>query len=495
MLQLSKFPIIFCCVTLLSACADYKKPTGNYGYPEPILIAGEPSASTVMLHARLNDKQASDSTYKGMQGVGFFELSTDTSFKQFYATKTREAVPENDFTIKVLPEGLIPSTKYYYRLKFGKNTDSLQYSRIGSFKTLPDVNEAADFSLVMVTGSHYDRFYLGGDFGRGKNTNQGKAAYSGNDAPLGYPAHNAILDLQPDVFIGNGDNVYYDHPPFNKATTKSQMRHKWHQQFMLPRYRALLDHTSTLWLKDDHDYRYDDADTLKNNERHGPLPTHEEGKKIYLEQVPVILPQDSVSKPYRTFKAGKHLQLWLIEGRDYRSPNKMEDGPEKTMWGSVQMAWLKETLLASTATFKVLVSPTPMIGPDDKRKTDNHTNIGGFQYEGKAFFSWLIENDFKEKGFYIFCGDRHWQYHSISPEGIEEFSSGALVDQNARLGRLPGDPNSTDPDATIQQPYTSQEASGGFLWANIETGDDKAFLKIKMFDEQGKTLYEATKEQ
>ena len=70
-----------------------------------------------------------------------------------------------------------------------------------------------------------------------------------------------------------------------------------------------------------------------------------------------------------------------------------------------------------------------------------------------------------------------------------------MVDQNARLGRLPGDPNSTDPDSTIQQPYTSQEASGGFLWANIESGDDKALLKIKMFDEYGKTLYEATKEQ
>ena len=54
-----------------------------------------------------------------------------------------------------------------------------------------------------------------------------------------------------------------------------------------------------------------------------------------------------------------------------------------------------------------------------------------------------------EQGFYIMCGDRHWQYHSVFPNGIEEISCGALVDANARIGRSPGDPKSTDPEAKI----------------------------------------------
>jgi len=486
---------LFAILIFFSACADYKKSIGNYNYPEPILIAGEPSPTTVILHARLNDTSKQDTLYKGMAGIGFFEVSVDSSFKQYYVTKTHEATATNDFTIKAMAEGLLPNQKYFYRLKFGKDDQTLQPSRLATFKTLPNPEASSDFSMVMVTGSHYDRFYLGGDFGLSKNTEQGKAAYNEPDASLGYPAHEAILKLSPDVFIGNGDNVYYDHPPFNKAVTVPQMRHKWHQQFMLPRYRNLLDNTTTIWLKDDHDHRYDDSDTLATNEKHGPLPTHKDGKRIFLEQVPVSMPKDTTAKPYRTFKVGSLLQMWVLEGRDYRSPNGTEDGPEKTMWGSTQKKWLKETLLASTASFKILVSPTPMIGPDDKRKTDNHTNIGGFQYEGKAFFNWLIENEFDQKGFYIFCGDRHWQYHSISPEGIEEFSSGALVDQNARLGRNPGDPNSTDPDAQISQPFTSPEASGGFLWANVTKEGTKAVLKIKLYDEKGKVLFEATKEQ
>ena len=57
----------------------------------------------------------------------------------------------------------------------------------------------------------------------------------------------------------------------------------------------------------------------------------------------------------------------------------MPDGPTKTIWGAEQLAWLKSSLLESDATFKLLVSPTPMVGPDDLRKTDNHTNIGGFR--------------------------------------------------------------------------------------------------------------------
>ena len=79
-----------------------------------------------------------------------------------------------------------------------------------------------------------------------------------------------------------------------------------------------------------------------------------------------------------------------------------------------------------------------------------------------GFFAWLLANDLPTRGFFIVCGDRHWQYHSISPEGIEEFSSGALVDANSRIGRPPGDPDSNDPEAKIRQSYTPVSNETGF---------------------------------
>ena len=67
------------------------------------------------------------------------------------------------------------------------------------------------------------------------------------------------------------------------------------------------------------------------------------GLKVFREQVPMG------EKTYRTFRWGKGLQIWLTEGRDFRSPNNMPDGPDKTIWGREQMEWVKSSILASDA--------------------------------------------------------------------------------------------------------------------------------------------------
>ena len=145
-----------------------------------------------------------------------------------------------------------------------------------------------------------------------------------------------------------------------------------------------------------------------------------------------------------------------------------------------------------------------MIGPDDADqagrqaeghdpfKRDNHSNPMGFQYERDRFFDWLEENDFLDNHFYIVSGDRHWQYHSIHPRGFEEFSTGALVDANARLGRAPGDAGSNDPDGLIVQPFSSSEPTGGFLEVTVTPGDAPA-AAFRWFDEHGVPTYETVR--
>jgi len=89
----------------------------------------------------------------------------------------------------------------------------------------------------------------------------------------------------------------------------------------------------------------------------------------------------------------------------------------------------------------------------------------------------------------IFCGDRHWQYHSIHPSGVEEFACGALNDENARLGVPPGSKKGSDPEGRIKQPYLAPEPSGGFLQVRIsrdaKTG---ATLAIEHRDDYGKLM-------
>ena len=89
--------------------------------------------------------------------------------------------------------------------------------------------------------------------------------------------------------------------------------------------------------------------------------TFAQGQEIFRQQVPLG------KTIYRTFRWGRDLQIWFTDGRDFRSPNDIPDGPEKTIWGTEQKAWLQRTLLESDATWKILISPTPIVGPDRGR--------------------------------------------------------------------------------------------------------------------------------
>ena len=158
------------------------------------------------------------------------------------------------------------------------------------------------------------------------------------------------------VEAGAGDNVYYDVPFDQFARTQAFMRKKWHQQLVQQRFIDLFAEVPTYWEKDDHDYRYNDTDNTVETE---PDPSPELGAATFLEQVPVVDPNEPNPVTYRTHRVSKDLQIWLTEGRDYRSPNMMAPGPDKTLWGAEQLAWVKRTLLESDATFKILISPTP----------------------------------------------------------------------------------------------------------------------------------------
>jgi alkaline phosphatase D len=238
--------------------------------------------------------------------------------------------------------------------------------------------------------------------------------------------------------------------------------------FSLPRLREFMRNVATYWLKDDHDTLNNDSWTGKSM---GEL-TFAEGQKIFRQQAPLA---DGPS--YRTFRWGRDLQLWFTDGRDFRSPNNKPDGPEKTIWGAEQKSWFKKTIKESDATWKVLVSPTPLVGPDRQGKNDNHANAG-FQHEGDELRSWLREH--VPHNFFVVCGDRHWQYHSIHPQsGLHEFSVGAASDEHA--GGTPGF------DPKIHQFH---RVKGGFLAVHVSRGEGQAKIVFELRDVEGKVVYE-----
>ena len=475
------------------------------------IMAGEVTQTSVILQSRLTAIRARvERRWSGViggSGVARFEVSTTQDFADPVHTEWLTALPENDYIVKTRLQGLQSGTRYYYRLHYGPAEENLRTSATATFRTHSPDGSADTVRFVIVTGMNYSRFHaLGSEF---------YPPYNGADKELGYPVLETIRRMKPDYFVGTGDNVYYDTPDEGRAETVQQMRRKFQEQFSQQRFIDLFSEVGTYWEKDDHDYRFDDADPFnpflgpggepKNYDSPEPVdlrvsgagaaPSHEIGIRTFREQMPVVDPQDPAAVTYRTYRVNRLLQVWFVEGRDYRSNNGMPDGPTKTIWGEKQIEWLKRTLLASDATFKILISPTPLVGPDADDKRDSHVSPLGFRREGEAFLSWLEQEGFLRKNFYIVCGDRHWKYHSIHPDGWEEFSTGALVDQNAVRGSFPGSPDTSDPEGKIRQPYHDPEPKGGFLLLTVGPGETpgKEQAEFAFYDGAGALLYQQIK--
>lgn len=444
-------------------------------------LAGEVTASSVLLQSRLTaipgPELDASGDIPGAAGVAAFEWSNAADFSAARRTPWLEAKPDRDFIVRTRLEGLAPATTYHYRLVCGPDQASARAGPARRFRTLPAADSTEPLSFTMGSCQNY-AFFMEGKDGRG-----GAPA---EDHRLGYPAYAAMLALEPDFFIGAGDLVYYDHPGAAAAKTLVELRRKWHEQFRLPRLVEFLGRTAAFWSKDDHDFRFNDTDATGNR-----LPTAATGSDVFREQMPLLATGDRGSPTYRSHRVHRHLQLWFTEGRDHRSPNDAPDGPEKSLWGPAQRAWLERTLFESDATWRVIISPTPMVGPDRAQKQDNHANLGGFRHEAERFFAWT--QDAGIDNLLVFCGDRHWQYHSIHPSGVEEFGCGALNDENAIRGVRPGGKHSTDPNGLIRQPFLYDRPTGGFLRVRVDAEAGRARLRIDFTDDQGKVLHSVSR--
>jgi alkaline phosphatase D len=199
--------------------------------------------------------------------------------------------------------------------------------------------------------------------------------------------------------------------------------------------------------------------------------TFDEGLKLFPEQVPMG------AQPYRRFRWGTGLEIFLLEGRDFRSSNRDVDGMGKSLWGAAQKQWLLDGLNHSEARWKLIVSPGPLIGPDRKNKHDNHAN-DAFETEGREFRRWLAANSRVADTVWV-NGDRHWQYHSVDSEtGVNEFCCGAASDSHA--SGTPGE----DPRL-----HRFHRVRGGFLTIQVRVNGGKSELVLEHRDIAGARVY------
>lgn len=353
--------------------------------------------------------------------------------------------PDSDYTRQFALEHLRPATQYAVLVEGRpEGAEAPTCAVEGRFRTPPAVDAVRPVRFMVVTCQDYPRR---------------------DDPENGHKIYREMQQLDPDFFVHTGDIEYYDRPePW--APAQSLARFKWNRLYSMPFQREFHKAVSSYFIKDDHD-------TLKNDcwpgQRYGQL-TWEQGLAIFREQVPMG------GKTYRTVRWGNDLQIWMVENRDFRSPNRMPDGPGKTIWGEEQMAWFKRTVSQSDATFRVLISPNPLVGPDRKNKNDNHSNAG-FEYEGSRLRRFIAA----QNNMIVINGDRHWQYASVDDEtGLREWGTGPSSDVHA---------GGWD-QADFRPEHRYLNLVGGFLEVQVDRKDGVPTLSLRHHGVDGDVLHE-----
>ena len=372
----------------------------------------------------------------------FYPTGEPNAAKEISWTKVN---PDQNYTAQWKLKRLQPDTRYTIELEARANENVKTANTLkGAFLSPPAAEVSKDISFCIVTCHDYIR----------------------RDTPEGHQMYQAMLKQSPDFFVHTGDIEYYDKPkPF--AFTEKLMRFKWDRIFALPHQRNFYNQTTSYFLKDDHDTLCDDAYAGMT---YGTVP-YERGLEIFdKEQFP------SNKKRYKTIRWGKDLQVWLMEGRNYRSKNTDPDGPKKTIWGKKQKKWLFKTITQSDAAFKIIISPTPILGPDRKNKGDNYAN-DTFDHEGDEIRDFIDQHD----NVFMCNGDRHWQYVTHwDNTNLWEFGCGPGSDEHA---------GGWSQDNQLPE-HRFLRVKGGYLQGKVFKNNGKITLQFSHFDVQGNKVHE-----
>lgn len=296
------------------------------------------------------------------------EVATSESFADARALPPIAALPESDFTAKMLLEDLPAGQQIFYRVRFRDlaevNIESAPV--IGRFRTAP--GDRRDVSFVW-----------GGDVagqGWGINPDDG-----------GMLTFATMRGHRPDFLLHSGDTAYADGPikrevtlPDGKiwrnvtipekakvAETLDEFRAAHKYNFMDEHVRAFNAEVPIFVQWDDHEVtnNWSPSKQLPASYRERSVPLlAARAARAFHEMYPIRANIGEPGRVYRKLGYGPHLDVFMLDERSYRGPNGPNQeavyGPDSYFLGPDQLAWLKRALLNSRATWKVIASDMPL---------------------------------------------------------------------------------------------------------------------------------------
>ncbi|MBB4257910.1 MULTISPECIES: alkaline phosphatase [unclassified Bradyrhizobium] len=296
------------------------------------------------------------------------EVATTESFRDARALPPIAALPESDFTAKMLIENLPGGQDIFYRVRFRDLSHSAIEGEpvVGRFRTAPA--DRRDVSFVW-----------GGDVagqGWGINPDDG-----------GMFTFSAMRKHRPDFFLHSGDTIYADGPIVSEVKLadgklwknvtipeKTKVAETLDEYRAAHKYNLIDDNLRAFNAEVPIFVQWDDHEVTNNWSLSKELPAAYKERDIALlaaragrafhEMYPM---RESIVEPgrvYRQISYGPHLDVFVLDERSYRGPNganlETAYGPASYFLGPDQIAWLKRGLLNSRATWKVIASDMPL---------------------------------------------------------------------------------------------------------------------------------------
>lgn len=302
---------------------------------------------------------------------------------------------EDDHVAHVRLVDLSPGTRYRYRILLdGKAVRSGGFATQAHWQFRTDPPE-----LALAFGSCA---YLADRFSRPG------APWSGD-----YGIFDAIAAARPDTMLWLGDNVYFREPEW---TSIEGMSGRYRAYRALPEAAKLWTATSHLAIWDDHDYGPNDSDASFV------------GKGNALQAFRRYWPNPTFGLPGEQGVFGMvtlgDVDVFLLDNRFHRHPNRYPQTPDKAMFGRDQLEWLKQALVSSRATFKVVAA-----GGQFWNRANRYEAFHNYPAEQKVLADWLIEQ--KIPGVLFLSGDRHlggvWRIDRPGTYPLYEFTASPLT--------------------------------------------------------------------
>lgn len=307
-------------------------------------------------------------------------------------TQAARVTAEHDFTGKIQVSGLRPATEYRYRVWFSNDefgNRGINEALEGRFRTPPAPDAVAPVS-----------FTWGGDVA-GQNTCR--------DAQEGFPIFKAISATPQDFFVGLGDMIYADGTcgavgrygnaqvpgVFLPAADMANYWAHWKYNRADAGLRELMAKLPYYAIWDDHEVA-NDFGPLHDTRTTAPYTPGDhllpKGLAAFLDYNAVAEHPATPKRLYRSVRWGKHLELFILDTRQYRDGNFAADSETqpKTMLGREQLTWLKDSLKKSDATWKVIASSVPMAIPTGSAGAAGRDGWANYQ-ENTGFENELLD--------------------------------------------------------------------------------------------------------